>query len=423
MELKWSELSFSELGPVWRGFSYNGITGLRAFYIPFERVEEILEKIPVNNVLYLHSYYIPDALKAFQNFIDRTGMYPALILGMKTLSQPEGWLLGRGSILGRPISKDKWSLPLDQQPLWDRNRMLEGKVALVTGAAQGFGWEIAQGLARFGAHVIIADLNREGAVEKAVDLAVLDGQENESSDQVGIGIHAPYHLGLGVDVSSEDSLRTLVQVAREQYGGLDLVVSNAGVLRAGAVTDMSLSDFELVTRVNYTGFFLVTKYTAPVLGLQNLAYQETLRGAKPAHPDHSYYYTDIIEINSKSGLEGSNKNAAYAGSKFGGIGLVQSFALELVEHGIKVNAICPGNFFDGPLWSDPERGLFVQYLRAGKVPGAKTVEDVRRVYESKVPMGRGCEGIDVVRCLLYLVEQRYETGQAVPVTGGQVMLR
>lgn len=131
-------------------------------------------------------------------------------------------------------------------------------------------------------------------------------------------------------------------------------------------------------------------------------------------------FADVIQINSKSGLEGSNKNFAYAG-KFGGIGLTQSFALELIEHGVKVNSVCPGNFFEGPLWSDPKNGLFVQYLKAGKVPGAKTVEDVRRSYESRVPMGRGCGVEDVLRAILYLVEQEYETGQALPVTG-QVML-
>ena len=131
---------------------------------------------------------------------------------------------------------------------------------------------------------------------------------------------------------------------------------------------------------------------------------------------------DIIEINSKSGLEGSKANFAYAGSKFGGIGLTQSFALELAPYGIKVNAICPGNLLDGPLWSDPERGLFKQYLDAGKVPGAKTVADVRRFYEGKVPLGRGCLETDVAKAIFYLVEQQYETGQALPVTGGQVML-
>jgi sorbitol-6-phosphate 2-dehydrogenase len=101
---------------------------------------------------------------------------------------------------------------------------------------------------------------------------------------------------------------------------------------------------------------------------------------------------------------------------------VQSFAKELVEFRIKVNAVCPGNFFDGPLWSDPEKGLFMQYLSTGKVPGAKTIEDVKAFYEAKVPMGRGCTGPDVIRAVLYLVEQVYETGQALPVTGGQVML-
>ncbi len=171
---------------------------------------------------------------------------------------------------------------------------------------------------------------------------------------------------------------------------------------------MAEKDFAFVTNVNYRGYFHCVKHAAPVLAA--------------AHRANPAVTTDIIQINSKSGLEGSSRNAAYAGSKFGGIGLTQSFALEFAAEGIKVNAICPGNFFDGPLWSDPEKGLFVQYLRAGKVPGAASIADVRRAYESKVPMGRGCEVPDVLRAVLYLVEQQYETGQALPVTGGQVML-
>ena len=131
---------------------------------------------------------------------------------------------------------------------------------------------------------------------------------------------------------------------------------------------------------------------------------------------------DIIQINSKSGLEGSKNNSAYAGGKFGGIGLTQSFALELIGSQIKVNSICPGNFYDGPLWSDPERGLFVQYLNAGKVPGAETVQDVKDYYLSKSPIHRGCTPADVAKALFYCVEQSFETGQAVPVTGGQNML-
>jgi sorbitol-6-phosphate 2-dehydrogenase len=131
---------------------------------------------------------------------------------------------------------------------------------------------------------------------------------------------------------------------------------------------------------------------------------------------------DLIQINSKSGLEGSNRNFAYSGAKFGGIGLTQSFAMELAPFGIKVNSICPGNFFEGPLWSDPEKGLFEQYLKAGKVPGAKSIEDIKAFYEAKVPLGRGCRVEDVMKAIYYSIEQKYETGQAIPVTGGQVML-
>lgn len=87
-----------------------------------------------------------------------------------------------------------------------------------------------------------------------------------------------------------------------------------------------------------------------------------------------------------------------------------------------MNAVCPGNYYDGPLWSDPERGLFVQYLHAGKVPGAKTLEDVKDYYLSKSLIKRGCLPEDVAKAIIYCVEQCYETGQAIPVTGGQIML-
>jgi len=94
----------------------------------------------------------------------------------------------------------------------------------------------------------------------------------------------------------------------------------------------------------------------------------------------------------------------------------------LAAYHIKVNAICPGNYFEGPLWSDPDKGLFAQYLTTGKVPGAKNISEVKKYYESLVPMGRGCTPRDIVKALYYLIEQEYETGQAIPVTGGQIML-
>ena len=251
---------------------------------------------------------------------------------------------------------------------------LKDKVAVVTGGAQGFGAGISECLAAEGATVVVADLQG----------------------------------GIITDVTREEDVARLCDTVMERHGRLDIFIANAGILKAGGLDEMSLADFEAVTRVNYTAFYLCAREAARVMKTQRAQY-----------PERSF---DIIHINSKSGLEGSMKNFAYAGGKFGAIGLVQSFALELVEDGIKVNAVCPGNFYEGPLWADPEKGLFAQYLRAGKVPGAKTVADVKAFYEAKTPMKRGCSPLDVTRAIIYCIEQQFETGQAIPVTGGQVML-
>ena len=275
-----------------------------------------------------------------------------------------------------------------------RADVVKNKTALVTGGAQGFGEELVRGLVKQGAVVFIADLNLEGAEKLA---AALNAEEKKQTA-----------FAVKVNVADEESVENMFETAALTCGGLDLCISNAGVLRASSILEQDMASFRFVTDINYTAFAVVTKHCARLMKRQY--------AVAPSWP------TDIIQINSKSGLEGSNKNGSYAGGKFGGIGLVESFALELVAYGIKVNAICPGNFFDGPLWSDPEKGLFVQYLKAGKVPGAQTVADVKAFYEAKVPMNRGCSGPDVLKAVLYLVEQTYETGQALPVTGGQVML-
>ena len=269
-----------------------------------------------------------------------------------------------------------------------------GKVAVVTGAAQGFGFEIATDLAAQGAWVALADINVDGVTAAAAKINSACGREAA--------------IGVAVNVADIESLKAALEQVTAAFGGVDLFVSNAGVLRAGSVKDLSVKDLDFVTDVNYKGYFLSVQTVAPIMALQ--------------HQAAPGVWFDIVQINSKSGLVGSNKNGAYAGSKFGGIGLTQSFALELVEDGIKVNSICPGNFYDGPLWSDPQRGLFKQYLDSGKVPGAKTFADVKKFYEAKVPMRRGCTTPDVMKAVYYLMEQAYETGQAIPVTGGQVML-
>lgn len=275
-----------------------------------------------------------------------------------------------------------------------QNGRLKGKTAIVTGSAQGFGLGVAEAMLAEGACVVIADLNIDLARSVAEELCKKNG--------------AGRAFACKVDVSDEASVEAMIEDTVKAFGGLDIFVNNAGVLKAGSLEEMDVKSFEFVTRINYQAYYICTKYAARVMKLQHAVAPEA--------------FYDIIQINSKSGLEGSNKNFAYAGGKFGGIGLTQSFALELVEYNIKVNSICPGNFYDGPLWSDPEKGLFVQYLKAGKVPGAKTAEDVKKFYEAKTPIKRGCVPLDVARAIFYIVEQEYETGQAVPVTGGQVMI-
>jgi len=271
---------------------------------------------------------------------------------------------------------------------------VDNKIIIVTGAAQGFGEGIAECLVREGANIVVADLNEEAGQATARRLGALC-----KSNRV---------VFVKTNVADTASLRDLVHETVCVFGGLDVFISNAGVLRAGGLEDMTPENFEFVTKINYTAYFYCVQAASRVMKLQN-----------HYAPD---LYFDIIQINSKSGLRGSKANFAYAGGKFGGVGLTQSFALELAPFRIKVNAICPGNFYEGPLWSNPDSGLFVQYLRAGKVPGARTVEDVRRYYMNQVPMGKGTSPADVTKAVLYLIDQTCETGQALPVTGGQVMM-
>jgi NAD(P)-dependent dehydrogenase (short-subunit alcohol dehydrogenase family)/rhamnose utilization protein RhaD (predicted bifunctional aldolase and dehydrogenase) len=258
-----------------------------------------------------------------------------------------------------------------------------GKVVLVTGAAQGVGKEIAILLAAEGASLVLTDLNTEA----------LHGTVGEINDA-----HSP-HTAIGVEanVTLEDSMRNAVRQAVRTYGGLDVLISNAGILKAFKVTQFPVDVWRSIVDVNLVGFLICARVAAEVMQYQGSG--------------------NIIQINSKSGKAGSKYNSAYAASKFGGIGLTQSLALDLIEDGIRVNAICPGNFLDLPLWSAPG-GLFDQYR--AKFNNAPR-EEVRKIYEGKVPMGRGCRVEDVMKTILYILDQSYETGQAYNVTGGQEM--
>jgi len=124
----------------------------------------------------------------------------------------------------------------------------------------------------------------------------------------------------------------------------------------------------------------------------------------------------IVQINSKSGKKGSYKNSAYASSKFGGIGVTQSLALEFADRGVRVNSVCPGNLLNSPLWVN---SLFKQYAQTQGI----SEEEVRQKYINQVPMRRPCEYRDVTNVVVFLAssDSGYMTGQAINVTGGQEM--
>ncbi|HZO87813.1 MAG TPA: sorbitol-6-phosphate dehydrogenase [Chthonomonadaceae bacterium] len=261
-------------------------------------------------------------------------------------------------------------------------KRLQDRVAIVTGAGQGLGEAIARRLAAEGCRAVtVADMNFPKAQ------AVADSIAREHDMQT---------LATHTNVTDEAQVADMVRQTVEKFGCLDILVANAGILKAYDITEFPASEWRAVIEVNLVGYFLCAKEAAKVMVAQQ-------RG-------------NIIQINSKSGKKGSFRNSAYSASKFGGIGLTQSIALDLAPYGVRVNAVCPGNLLDGTLW---QQSLYEQYARTQGI----TVEEVRRKYESQVPLGRGCTYDDVCNVVVFLAsdEASYMTGQAINVTGGQEM--
>lgn len=258
---------------------------------------------------------------------------------------------------------------------------LKNKAAIITGAAQGLGEALARRLAVEGCDVLLADVNGEKAAAAAAAIASDTGRRA---------------LGLRADVTDPDSCAAMAAMATGTFGTLDILVANAGILKAGDVTEFDPADWKRVIDVNLYGYFVSAQ-----------------AAARAMVPNKSGC---IVQINSKSGKKGSFRNSAYAASKFGGIGLTQSLALDLAPHGIRVNAVCPGNLLDGTLWQD---SLFEQYARTQGL----TREEVRAKYEGQVPLGRGATYDDVCGVVVFLCsdDASYMTGQALNVTGGQEM--
>ena len=259
----------------------------------------------------------------------------------------------------------------------ERCKRLDGKVVVITGAAQGLGRALAQRMVDEGAKVAIGDINLE--------------QANETAQIIGNGAFARK-----VDVTKFEDLEELAKAAYETFGKIDVLIANAAIVIAKPIVEFESNLWNKVCEVNLTGYFNSCKAVVPYM-------RENKKGS-------------IVQINSKSGKKGSAKNSAYAASKFGGIGLTQSLALELAEEQIRVNSVCPGNLLNSPLW---QNSLFEQYAKNQGI----TKEEVRQKYIDQVPMKRPCEYEDVANLVVFLASDQssYMTGQAINVTGGQEM--
>ena len=245
--------------------------------------------------------------------------------------------------------------------------MLDGKVALVTGAARGIGRAIAEELAQAGANLAICDLQPEWLAETAAAVR-------------GMGRQA---LEFGVNVSDSARVTEMVTAVVAQMGALDILVNNAGITKDMLLVRMTDEDWDTVLAVNLKGAFLFSRAAARPMLAQR-------RGC-------------IINIASIIGLIGNAGQCNYAASKAGIIALTKSNAKELAARNIRVNAVAPG-FIESKMTevlSEAQRGKMLE----------------------AIPLRRLGTPADVARAVLFLASEgaSYITGQVLTVSGGRVM--
>ncbi|SCX33312.1 3-oxoacyl-ACP reductase FabG [Mycolicibacterium fluoranthenivorans] len=246
-------------------------------------------------------------------------------------------------------------------------KLLQGKVAVVTGAAQGIGLEIARTLHQHGAQVVLADLDGDATARAARDIATPDLD----------------CVGTVCDVTAEDQVQTLVANTCRYFGRLDVFVNNAGITRDASLKKMQVADFDAVITVHLRGTWLGIREASAVM-------REQKSGS-------------IVNISSLSGKSGNPGQTNYSAAKAGIVGLTKAAAKEVAHHNVRINAVQPG--------------LIRTPMTAAMPP------DVFAQREADVPMKRAGEPGEVAGAVVFLGSElsSYITGTVIEVGGGRYM--
>jgi NAD(P)-dependent dehydrogenase (short-subunit alcohol dehydrogenase family) len=255
---------------------------------------------------------------------------------------------------------------------------LSGKIALITGAASGMGRAMAKGFAEEGAHVVIADLNLEGAQAAAAEIVDAGGAAS----------------AYALNVADETQSKELVEMIVREHGSLDILVNNAGVGLIKAVWDTTPAEWDRIFNVNVRGLFFLTQAAC-----------EPMRAQKSGK---------ILNMASVAGRRGEALVTAYCASKATVISITQSVALAMAPYGVNVNAMAPG-IVDTPYWKEVDKQF-------GEITGKSEGETFRDA-AAGIPLGRTSVPADVVPLAIFLAGpgSDYITGQTYNVEGGAVM--
>ncbi len=257
---------------------------------------------------------------------------------------------------------------------------LKDKVAFITGSASGIGKEIAIVFAREGARIVIADLNKEAADATAAELKATGAQA----------------IGVGVDVTSEEQVDASVEEAAKAFGGIDILISNAGIQIVHPVEEFSFADWKKMLAIHLDGAFLTTKACLKHMYAQG-------RGGS------------VIYMGSVHSKEASLLKAPYVTAKHGLIGLAKTVAKEGAKHGVRANVICPG-FVRTPL-------VEKQIPEQARALGISEAEVVRDVMLKETVDGEFTTVDDVAETALFLAAfgSNALTGQSIVVSHGWFM--